>query len=247
MTSGSSQWLAAAQWALTRWETFPVDAAERPLVLVDSPVRVSQGFATGEAKLNFFAGNIDGPAPLPPGVHDVIVRAAGSSPPARVTSRHVVAITKVTADHIEVNTDRGFRELRAWRLSGPEIVEYVWIVDPPVVVASWPRPEQPSPPVHLAGTSHLLLEARLDKDRRTLIVAIIGGAEAEAQIRATVVETHAAVAIIPPSSPEPSVHAHAWATPVGKRKLITVTLAEPLGNRVLVDLDGSPCTVSDDY
>lgn len=247
MTSGSSQWLAAAQWALTRWETFPVDAAERPLVLVDSPVRVSQGFASGEAKLNFFAGNIDGPAPLPPGVQDVIVRVADTAPSAKQTPRHLVAITQVAEDHIEVNTDRGFRELRAWRLSGPEIAEYVWIVDPPIVLASWPRPEQPSPPVHLAGTSHLLLEARLDKDRRTLIVALIGAAEAEAQIRATVVETHAAVAIIPTSSPEPSGHVHSWATPVGKRTLITVTLAEPLGKRVLVDLDGTPCTVSEDY
>ena len=244
MTSGSSQWLAAAHWALTRWETFPVDAAERPLVFVDSPVRVSQGFASGDAKINFFAGNIDGPAPLPPGVQDVIVRAAGSSPSANVTSRHVVAITEVVADQIEVNTDRGFRELRAWRLSGSEIAGCVWIVDPPVVLASWPRPEQASPPVHLVGTSHLLLGARLGKDRRTLIVALIGGAEAEAQITATVVETHAAVAVIPSPSTGPSVHA--WATPVGKRRLITVTLAEPLGNRVLVDLDGSPCTVSED-
>ncbi|MHB1598761.1 MAG: hypothetical protein ACYCXY_07700 [Acidimicrobiales bacterium] len=61
-----------------------------------------------------------------------------------------------------------------------------------------------------------------------------------------VLETPTAVCIIAKGIPNPELPPHAAVRAVGVRRDVTVRLARPLGERVLVGMDGSPVEVTHD-
>jgi hypothetical protein len=73
--------LRAARRAVAGWAEFPVGADPRPLVLLDGPVRVDKGFATGDAKLAFLRGVVEAAAEVPEDAVRPLRRpAAGTGP-----------------------------------------------------------------------------------------------------------------------------------------------------------------------
>src|SRR5581483_4939038 len=76
----AAEGLEWARWAVRRWSAFPVDQTPRPLVLVESRVRIEQGFTTGDAKMAFLEGRFASQVELPPAVLDVLVRHGRPQP-----------------------------------------------------------------------------------------------------------------------------------------------------------------------
>jgi hypothetical protein len=94
----------AGRQAVGRWAGFPMGADPRPLILLDGPVRVDDGFATGDAKIAFLQGVVeaaDGVADEAVGpLREATVR--GPHPP-----RAPLQVTAAVRSLTEFSTDRG--------------------------------------------------------------------------------------------------------------------------------------------
>lgn len=231
-TAGSLEW---ARWAVARWSAFPVDESPRPLVLVESRVRVERGFATGAAKLAFVEGRVETTVRLPEGVMDSLRRR---DRPTRSVGGEALTIGAATPDEADFVTDRGPQRLPAWRLSAQDALGCIWVLDPKVAdwkpaadaAGTYPQVQQPG---HRGG-----MPVEVGQDDRSLLVYWLGGApNLERYPRAEVVESRTAVAIVPvgedigPPGPR---------TAVGYRHRVPALLSEPLRARVLIDLNGNP-------
>jgi hypothetical protein len=89
---------------LAGWAAFPVDISPRPIVVLDSRVRIgAKGFVNEPAKEAFLAGAFDVDVALPAGVRELIAPEPGrtSHAPLRIT-----AVKQVAASF---RTDRGTR------------------------------------------------------------------------------------------------------------------------------------------
>jgi hypothetical protein len=224
-----------ARWAVERWAAFPVDENPRPVVLVESRVRVEQGFSTGAAKLAFIGGCVEATIKLPEGVMeplrrgDLLARSGGGEP---------LTIHSGALEEIEFVTDHGPQRLPAWRLSAQDALGAIWVLDPDV--ADW-KPETDAAPSRpqVQGPGHRGgLPVEVGQDDRSMLVHWLGGApNCERYPTAEVVESRAAVAVVPvgedigPPGPR---------TAVGYVHRVPAVLQEPLGARVLVDLNGNP-------
>lgn len=73
----AAEGLEWARWAVRRWSGFPVVQTPRPLVLIESRVRIENGFETGEAKTAFLNGRFESNVEVPAAVLDAfLVRAS---------------------------------------------------------------------------------------------------------------------------------------------------------------------------
>jgi hypothetical protein len=227
--------LAWARWAVERWSAFPVDESPRPLVLVESRVRVEQGFSTGAAKLAFVERRVESTINLPEGVMEPLRRRGH---PARTVGGQPLMIHAGALQEIEFMTDRGPRRLPAWGLSAHDVVGAIWVLDPdvsdwtPATDAAPSRP-QVQGPGHRGG-----MPVEVGQDDRSMLVHWLGGAPSrERYPTAEVVESSTAVAVVPvgedigPPGPR---------TAVGYVHRVRAVLREPLGVRVLIDLNGNP-------
>ncbi|MGH9069235.1 MAG: hypothetical protein ACRD0J_17365 [Acidimicrobiales bacterium] len=141
----------------------------------------------------------------------------------------------------EFSTDRGQRVLPAWRLEADDVDGPIWVLDPDLAVQAWEPEEPPLSPPPFEGRPHRSISAVLGPDGRTLAFHFTGAPPlVEEYPRAEVVESAQAVTVAPvardigPPGPRALV---------GSRREVVVELEEPLGTRVLVDLDGSPAEV----
>jgi hypothetical protein len=234
---------AWARWALQRWEAFPVDLRPRPLVLTGPPARLERGFRSGHAKLAFHYGDIQATVPLPDGLLEVL-RGGEPGPGAAPGGRRwpgPLLITQARPGQAEFATDRGLRELAAWRLDGPEIDGAAWVLDPAVAARRWTPPE-PAPPKPFDGLPHRSASAAVETDGLTLHFTFTGSPPAYTDYPAAeAVETSQALVVLPVAH---DVGPPGPRTAIGCVRTVVARLASPLGERVVVDLDASPVSVA---
>jgi hypothetical protein len=230
----AAEGLEWAHWAVERWAAFPLDEKPRPLVLVESRVRVEQGFATASAKRAFVEGRVESAVKLP---EEVMATLRLRSHPAR-PGIEPLTIDAAALEEAEFMTDRGKRNLPAWRLSATDALGAIWVLDPDV--ADWrptadaaPRYPQGQGPGHRGG-----MPVEVGQDDRSLFVHWLGGApNCERYSRSEVVESTTAVAVVPVGE---DVGPPGPRTAVGYVHRVPAVLREPLRARVLVDLNGNP-------
>jgi hypothetical protein len=229
--------------ALQLWAGFPVKASPRPLIVLEGQVNApSGGFPNDATKIAFGDGAITAPATFPmtpavPGAFGLpLISAAsafrlfkstaGQGPPATVD----LTVTSVRMGTAVFDTDRGYQLLPAWlfSLGGIENPAAVLAVAPAAIYVAGVRAN--GPPATLG--------ARLGSDGRTLTVTF-GGApwgsgpcDAEYSLHTAVSETGVALQLTSHQAYKgPSVNCALTET----ANHIVVTLAAPLGNRVVID------------
>jgi hypothetical protein len=218
-----------------------VDQEPRPLVLAGPAAVSEEGFRSGPAKLAFLYGHLESTVPLPPGLLEVLGAGATRQPrPGPRHNRGPLLITGATKDHGVFTTDRGRRSLPAWRLTGPDLLGPLWVLDPAIAATCWTPPED-GPPPPFQGASHRADRATLGDDGRTLRLAFIGGPPGYIEYPTVeVIDSDHAVVLLPVEHDSGPPGLRAWG---GSWREVAVTLNRPLGHRVLVELDASPVMV----
>jgi hypothetical protein len=163
--------------------------------------------------------------------------AAGTGPRPRGELR-VVAAERSEA---EFATDRGHQRLPAWRLEAADALGPIWVLTGEAQARCWS-------PSTSAGQErigpHMLRSGTVGADGRELAVEFTGGSERLFRYDAEVIETPAAVCVVPLPRMTARLAPGTAITAEGHLRKVRVTLAEPLGGRVLADLDGSPVPVT---
>lgn len=161
--------------------------------------------------------------------------------PASRRWRAPLVITQARSAQTEFATNRGRRELAAWQLSSPDVMEAFWVLDPAVTARCWSPPE-PAPPRPAQGQPHRAATATIDHNGQTLNFTFTGGKPEYVQYPAAeVLETEQAVAVLPIAR---DTGPPGWRTAEGYSRTITARLTRELGQRVLTDLDASPVPVN---
>src|SRR5207244_1397636 len=122
---------------MARWQDFPVHADPRPLVLTGPTILFRGGFPTSEAKDAFLHGAIDGEPSVPHAVVEIFRR--GGTP---YSGARLVAIA-ATLDEATFDTDRGPRQLPAWRVEVDGVSKPFLVLDPGVLDQAWPSKWDP--------------------------------------------------------------------------------------------------------
>jgi hypothetical protein len=238
--------------ALARWADFPVLANPRPIVLTgDRVVGPALGFKTDQAKEAFSEGMFVSPAALPATpssangyplvtASDAYAILHGEGTPIKGSPDTVppLTITGVRLGTASFSTDRGWQTLPAW------LFTFAGVQNPAAVLAVSPTgiytQALPSNPATIGAT--------LGGDGQTLTVTFAGAPPGSgpctANYTAEVAESATAVAVeinaIPQTATTDSQIACAG---VAYDRQVIVTLASPLGGRVLVDDMGHPARV----
>ena len=229
-----------ARCALSRWKDFPVDAPQRPVVLVEPRLSLPP-FRSARAQDLFRQGHLVAASGIP---HEVIAALSRSGERANVAGNafglRVLAARPTRASFL---TDRGSQELPAWELEIEQALEPAYLLDPEVNV--W-EPRERVTERRPSSTSHLVSiqgKVRLSSDGYQLgfdRIALPGGPP---PADVTTYETPKAVTVIvvdrPTSGPLRPVPA------VGIAYRIDANLVEPLGRRVVVDIAGEACSVEE--
>ena len=222
---------------------------------------MAPGFRTSEQKLAFHRGDIEAVAGFPVDILNVLRgefagHGGGGDSHGGVgyggaggnrSGPGTLMLTAARRSSNAFSTDRGRLTLEAWEVRAREVAEPIWVLDPAIVRRTW-RPSG-SHVREWVGTT-----AELGPDERTVTMAFTGGSPAWTDyLSAEVLVSAAAVAIIPVES-RATVAANAEDGLRGNRsrafslvgfpRQVTVTLARPLGKRVLLDDVGGPVMVS---
>lgn len=229
-----------ARWAVARWDAFPVDAEPRPLVLLGPAAHARNGFVSQRAKRAFMNGWIEARATVP----EPVLAIAGRRPD-RPPNEPPIVITAARRCDIEQRTDRGPRWLPGWELTSDQTLGPIVVLDPEVLSRAWSPPQ--SDPAHPAGPGRppgqepLHTPVSGQAEGRTLTFRFIGALpNYERYPSAEVVESPQAVAVVPQAE---DIGPPGARIAPGFGHQITVTLAEPFGARVLVDLHGNASEV----
>jgi hypothetical protein len=236
---------------LAHWESFPVDAKPRTLVLT-GPVVLDPRGSLGDFKEVYQNGRVELAAALPASpptaggypvlpakaalerFHQVYPRqtfkGAGTTPRLR--------IVKVTLGQASFETDRGSRRLPAWRLGFDRLQAPAWIlaVDPKALWTAKP-------------TSAIDMDFRATPsvDGRSLTLTFIGGPDEPTPCgiayTADAVESATVVVIVLTERPQRKARGEVACTAEGHLRTVTARLASPLGGRVLLTPYGVPMQV----
>lgn len=211
------------------WVDFPIDQTPRPVVLLDQPVHLSQGFIDVDSKRAWLAGAVEATLPMPAGVLDLVTRRSIDP-----TSSRVLTISAVEAVEAEFFCDRGPRLLPAYRLSVTGLIDSCVVLDP--ALDCWWPPRGQSRRSGPAGG-----QATVEDDDTTIHFPAFGGVltefhHAEFIEYDTCVVGHAVTTehAAPPGSAIPAV---------GVGAQVTGHLTAPLGGRVLLNSTGDPIAV----
>lgn len=231
--------LKAAQWAVARWEHFPVSRTPRPLVMI-GPRQWSEGdFVSVDAKLAFFQGRIEAITSLPNAVLEFLRTSSHHHPSSHTAA--VFVIKSAIRSQTSFATDRGPRLLPAWRLQSDDAHGYSWVLDPEIASTEWTPLQTTNPAPPFKDLPHRFISAIASPDERSLKVQFLGAAPTiEDYSRAEVVESSKAIAVVPIAR---HIGPHGPYRLAGHTRELRVELAMPLGARVLVDLDGTPAEV----
>jgi hypothetical protein len=223
--------------ALEHWSAFPADDATRPLVVeADSEVTGPAGFASGADKHAFYNGAIDLPRSLPSGPgqaagYPLISAAAAAAqlmPNQRPAPATRLAVTGVKLGTGLFVTDRGQKALPAWQFSLTGVTGTVDVLAVADSARYWPAGLRQLP----MGVSAV----QPGRSGRVLRLITVGAREGTGACEATYSvrqqsSAHAvAVYVVERDHGGATVCASA-----GFLVRVPVTLAAPLGNRVLVN------------
>jgi hypothetical protein len=137
-------------------------------------------------------------------------------------------------------TDRGRRSLPAWRLTGPELLGPLWVLDSAIAATCWTPPED-GPPPPFQGSPGAATHATLGDDGATLRLAFTGGPPGYIEYPTVeVIDSDQAVVLLPVEHDTGPSGLRAWG---GSFREVAVTLNRPLGHRVLANLNASPVMV----
>jgi hypothetical protein len=212
---------------LRAWAGFPADRHPRPLILL-SPAAQSGAFPDGQTKLAFLNGWVE----AAPGFPAPILEALRGQP--RPGEGSPLLLESAVAGEREFATDRGHKRLPAWCVQAQGVAEPIWVLDPATSDQSWQPPDAEE--FYWRGS-----EAALGTDGRTLTLSFTGAPQHFTSYPgATFLESGNAVAVLPVR------HEHVTGPriAVGKRRQLSATLDQPLGNRVLLDEHGAPVMVT---
>lgn len=242
-----------ARQAVAGWAEFPAGADPRPLVLLHGPVRVDKGFATGDAKLAFLRGAVEAEAGVPEeAVRPLRRPAPGTGPQSRgpqsrgpqsrgPQSRGPLRVIGAERSEAEFATDRGQQRLPAWRLEAADALGPIWVATAEAQARCW-SPSEPASRERVGP--HMLRSGTVGADGRELVVKFTGGSERLFRYDAEVIQTPAAVCVVPLKRMSVPLAQGTAVTAKGHLRQIVVTLAERLGGRVLVNLDGTAVAVT---
>ncbi|MEV6526919.1 hypothetical protein AB0M43_33810 [Longispora sp. NPDC051575] len=253
------QTYAITEQALPAWAAFPVDRAPRPVVLLhpsEDPDTIGGSDPTGNAKTAALTGKLvlaaglpRGPVSTPEGVPLLSAadawaavsrprpeKAPGSTPTA-------LTVTAVTLGTTKVDTDRGPRDLPAWIFT-TDSVALAW----PALAKSeiWAPEKTPTvgSSVGTAKVSGSTVTVSLPKARQGCPGSKVFRYEPEVRESATSVAVGLRTVVtdeVVPGAPPKEPCAHDMMLVMEEYQ---VTLANPLGARVLVDNLGWPIAVA---
>jgi hypothetical protein len=226
------------------WATFPVHTSPRPIVLVDSPVNLSAGFAfpDGPSKEAFGNGAVDPPAQLPGGPATAqgypVISAAGAVALLQTASQgkpgtagQRLRIASARFGEGTFLTDRGQKTMPAWlfSLAGIDGTVSVLAVAPS---AQW-LPPGSSP---MAPPGRPDIGASLASDHRTLTLGFTGAQSDQGPCgeRYTLQLTESATAVLATVITHRN-DSNGICDLVGYRRTASARLQAPLGNRVVIE------------
>jgi hypothetical protein len=248
--------------ALGAWNDFPADQVPRPIVLLGIDAMPGQGFDSGGGKIAALCAKFALSTALPANVpkqaiaswadgtkvtYPVALTAAealgamtNNSARATMSQCASIAPLQVTAVRFDVATfptDRGKAQMSAWLFTATGArAELAYPAIP--TSAIWRGSITPQ------SSSN---GATLSADGRSLTFFFVGAREGtgpcEAMYKGVVAEATAAVAIAYEAIPHEQTNGGGSCTAEGYRRSVAVTLASPLGGRVLVDSRGGPVPV----
>jgi hypothetical protein len=238
LTGRDAQMVQAAWRAVGDWADFPAGGGPRPLVLLDGPVRVDRGFATGDAKLAFLLGVVEAEAGVAEEAVQTLRRPASGKGPRPRGPLRVSAAERSEADFA---TDRGSQRLPAWKLEAVDALGPIWVLTGVEQARCW----LPSKGAGQEGTGpHLLRSGSIGAESHELVVEFIGGSERLFRYDVEVLETPTAVCVVPLPRMNVRLAPNRMITAEGHPRKVRVTLSQHLGGRVLVNLDGTPVSVT---
>ncbi|MGH6877018.1 MAG: hypothetical protein ACREHV_06510 [Rhizomicrobium sp.] len=199
--------------------------------MLGSDVRAG-GFPSVEAKLAFVRGAVDAASGFPNDLLDAVRSGRGQGydgPP-------LILKTAVLSE-AEFVTDRGRRRLPAWEVHAEGVPAPIWVLDPPVKELIWGPND-----IAAAGSVQRWLGCTAVVDGRSVTLSFSGSPREYSDYPdAEVLEADGAVAIIP--NEVSKVPPGQFRRLNAEHREVTVTLSEPLGNRVLLDGHGVPVMV----
>ena len=131
-------------------------------------------------------------------------------------------------------TDRGEQLCPAWRVEAAGSNGFIWVLTEQARSRCW----APSAPTERLGP-HVLDHAVPDSDAQGLTVIFVGGPSSLFNYDAEVIESAAAVTVIPLRRTIKQLPERTFITAVGHTRTVHVRLDAPLAGRVLVNLDGT--------
>ncbi len=228
--------------ALGAWSAYPIDAAPRPLVLIDGRVSApASGFATNDAKEAFLSGAFVAPSTLPSGPETAAGYAVVSAGDALEAMRSEgtpaggapgppapLVITAARFDSAWFSTDRGTLVLPAW------LFTLRGVADPAAVLAVAPSDQFSAP---AASRHRSSVSAQLDADGRTATISFTGAKPGSGPCTASYtvdqLASSTAVAINVRATRDDTTNT--VCAQVGYTRRAVIRLTSPLGARVLVD------------
>lgn len=230
---------AAAAVALRRWADFPASADVRPVVLLGGPI-LCRGFSTGVAKGAYMMGrvNADPGVPDEPVEHLRQVRQLQPNdgvPPLRVL--------RASPSVARFPTDRGRMDLPAWRVEAVDAIEPIWVLSDEARRRCWRSPSEPGEGWPHAG--YPVWAGVTDLDGLGLSADFTGGIHPGFRYQLLALESETAVVVLPVVLPSPEGRS-GFVPARGDAHHGHVRLSRPLGSRVVVNLDASPVSVTDE-
>jgi hypothetical protein len=214
---------------ITAWAGFPANETPRPIVLLDERVRIGRaGFIDGASKIAFSEGNIRSEVEMPDGVLAMLTTGR-----IAVSADAPLVVTRVDAAHAEFITDRGLRQLPAYRLQITGMKAPCHVLDPTTPIW-WEH--HPTERPHRGWQ-----RAHVETNGRRVRVTVFGGALTEF-LGVTFVERDT-VAMARPETRERQVPPGTAVRGGGIIGEVIGTLAAALGGRVLIDQHGLPYEV----
>jgi hypothetical protein len=229
----AAEGLEWARWAVRRWSAFPVRQTPRPLVLVESRVRIEKGFKTGEAKMAFLEGRFESSVAVPAAVLDALARQG--RPDQRRSGRPLLIIEAELLES-EFQTDRGPRRAPAWRLTAEDALGPIWVLDPDVVDWQPAADAGGSPPDLQTPGQDPAARVDVGADQHSMVVHWLGASPAfERYPKAEVVDSAEAFAVVPVGV---DIGPPGARTLAGFVHRVPAALRDPVGARVYVNLHG---------
>jgi hypothetical protein len=247
--------------ALEAWQTFPADQKPRPIVSFWDLGPSGGAFTGGDSKLAAMCGKFTLGIALP-----IIVQAQANAmwPDGTTASYKAIsakeAFTAITKSSASVNppecaslaglqittarfatapfrTDRGIVQMSAWRFGAPGVVGELDY--PALPLSAFWKSAITSP---TSGTT-----ATISVDGLTLTFVFYGAPATSgpcgADYKGVVAESSSAVAVALQTIPHASPGAPFACDAMAQQRSVTLTLASPLGGRVVIDVSGNATPV----